>query len=167
MADFNISNRAKTIRIATLSGLYPVQCRKSGSIMFSNGVQSIFIPEKRNFSHDEEVANVVSLCNANGIEKETVDKYVSSLKEGNKEEVYNSLSEELISKFSKETPVKRHNRANFIEGVAYTQKYTDILEKAGIEAQEVENVVAQLFADSRSINAGERELFAEENANEQ
>ena len=65
MANQNLSNRSKTIRLATLSGLYPMQCRKSGAIMFSNGVQAIFVPEKRNFTRDEEVANIVSICNAN------------------------------------------------------------------------------------------------------
>ena len=165
MTDFNISNRAKTIRIATISGLYPMQCRKSGSIMFSNGAHCLFIPEKRNFSHDEEVANIVALCNANGLNEETVDKYIADLKDG--KEVYSSLTNELLSKYSKEPQVKRHNRSNFIEGVAYTQKYTDILERAGVDKSEIEIIVAQLFADSKTIETGEKELFSEEKVNEQ
>lgn len=167
MADFNITNRAKIIRIATLSGLYPMQCRKSGSIMFSNGVQCVFIPEGRNFSHDEEVANIVSLCNANGLNEESAKKYVEGLKNESQSEVYNELSEEIISKFSKESQTKRHNRSNFIEGVAYTQKYTDILGKAGISENEAQTIVAKLFEDAKTINAGEKELFTEEKSNEQ
>lgn len=156
MANQNLSNRAKTIRIATISGLYPMMCKKSGSIMFSNGVQAIFIPENRNFSRDEEIANIVSICNANALGQEVVDKYVSALKGENSAEVYEQLAEQLVSKYSKEPEIKRNNRSNFIDGVAYTQKYTNILHRAGIPFEETEEIVATLFKDSKAI-AGENE----------
>lgn len=166
MANQNLSNRSKTIRLATLSGLYPMQCRKSGAIMFSNGVQAIFVPEKRNFTRDEEVANIVSICNANALGQEVVDNLVAGIKEDRSEEVYSNLAGQLVSKFSKEESIKRHNRANFIDGVAYTQKYTDILQRTGISVEETEEIVAELFADSKTIanaNAVVKQNSAEEN----
>lgn len=164
MAKQNLSNRSKTIRLATLSGLYPVQCRKSGAIMFSNGVQAIFVPENRNFTRDEEIANIVSLCNANALGQEVVDGLVAGIKEDRSEEVYSNLAGQLISKFSKEESIKRHNRAGFIDGVAYTQKYTGILQRAGISVEEIEEIVAELFADSKAIaNANLKQDSKEEN----
>lgn len=164
MANQNLSNRSKTIRLATLSGLYPVQCRKSGAIMFSNGVQAIFVPENRNFTRDEEIANIVSLCNANALGQEVVDGLVAGIKEDRSEEVYSNLAGQLISKFSKEESIKRHNRAGFIDGVAYTQKYTGILQRAGISVEEIEEIVAELFADSKAIaNANLKQDSKEEN----
>lgn len=164
MAKQNLSNRSKTIRLATLSGLYPVQCRKSGTIMFSNGVQAIFVPENRNFTRDEEIANIVSLCNANALGQEVVDGLVAGIKEDRSEEVYSNLAGQLISKFSKEESIKRHNRAGFIDGVAYTQKYTGILQRAGISVEEIEEIVAELFADSKAIaNANLKQDSKEEN----
>lgn len=166
MANQNLSNRSKTIRLATLSGLYPMQCRKSGAIMFSNGVQAIFVPENRNFTRDEEIANIVSLCNANALGQEVVDGLVAGIKEDRSEEVYSNLAGQLVSKFSKEESTKRHNRANFIDGVAYTQKYTDILQRAGISVEETEEIVAELFADSKTIanaNVYVKQNSAEEN----
>lgn len=164
MANQNLSNRSKTIRLATLSGLYPVQCRKSGTIMFSNGVQAIFVPENRNFTRDEEIANIVSLCNANALGQEVVDGLVAGIKEDRSEEVYSNLAGQLISKFSKEESIKRHNRAGFIDGVAYTQKYTGILQRAGISVEEIEEIVAELFADSKAIaNANLKQDSKEEN----
>ncbi len=154
MFEKEMGNRAKIIRLASLSGFCPMQCRKSGTIMFSNGRQAVFIPEKREFSKDEETASIVSICNANELGKHEIRNYVEMLEE-KKQDAYSLLGENLVSKFSREDEKKRDMRANFVEGLAYSLNFSNMLNGVGLSQNEIVSVVDQLHEDSRQIKQAE------------
>lgn len=150
-----VGNRAQVIRLASLSGLCPMQCRKSGTIMFSNGRQAVFIPEKREFCKDEETASIVSICNANGLGKQEIEKYVGLLEEEN-QVAYKALGETLISKFSHENENSRDLRVDFVDGLTSSQMFSDLLNGVGLSRKEILSVVDQLLEDSRQVKFAEK-----------
>lgn len=152
MIEKKIGNRARTIKMATLSGLCPIQCRKSGTIMLSNGVQAIFIPENREFCKDEEMSTIVSLCNANRIEEGFVTELTTMISEGRRDEAFAKIDESLVKKFAHEEEKKRSMRVSFVESLTSTNGFFNMIENVGLSQDEIEFVETGLKSDLAFVN---------------
>lgn len=151
MIEKKIGNRAKTIKMATLSGLCPIQCRKSGTIMLSNGSVAIFIPEGRDFCKDEEIATVVSLCKVNHIDENLTTNLTTMISENRRDEAFEKLNESLMKAFEEENSAKRSLRANFVESLASTKGFLTLIENVGLSQDELDFIKNGLETDLATV----------------
>lgn len=139
----NMSAKAEFVSLAVTSGLLPVSCGASNDIMFSNGIDAIFVSNKR-FSKNEKIVSAISLCNAIKLGEKKIDSIVTFINQNQEETAYNMLNSAVVDFAREGTQERSELFAKHMEKVATDSYFASMFANAGLSQEEISAISAKL-----------------------